>query len=51
MKIEGNTVLITGGILPGLAAGELEVGYGFTKEISRAPRQALDERFAAMNSH
>ena len=36
-------------IMPRLAAGELEIGYGFAEEARRASRETLDEIFRNMN--
>jgi uncharacterized oxidoreductase len=37
-------------VMPRLAAGELEMGYGFGEQARGASRQELDEIFARMNS-
>lgn len=36
----------TNSVMPRIAAGELEVGYGFSETVRHASREHLDERFA-----
>ena len=37
-------------VMARLAAGDLEITYGFAEQASRASRQELDEIFARMNA-